>query len=383
MSPPEILPWTTLLVLQASPFCNINCDYCYLPNRTSARRMSGLVLATAIEKTYASDLVQGELTVIWHAGEPLAVPISWYEDALGVIARSAPPGARIVHSIQSNGTLLNQAWCDFIRRHEMRIGLSIDGPAFLHDLHRKSRRGEGTHEAAMRGLRLLKENNIPFHVIAVITDQALGCAQEIYDFFESAGVERLGFNIEEVEADHTVSTLSAGHDARVREFYETIFQNQQRRQSMTIREFAGAEQKIRSGISLREFDFPWFNEQVRPFGIISVDWEGNFSTYSPELLGMKVEPYGDFAFGNVTRDHFADALETPKFRQVLTDIQKGIQRCAQTCAYYGYCGGGAPANKYYENGSFASTQTMYCRYSVQMPLDIVLRHFEETLSIPA
>jgi uncharacterized protein len=345
--------------------------------------MSRQVLGTAIEKTYASDLVQGELTVIWHAGEPLAVPISWYEDALGVIARSAPPGARIVHSIQSNGTLLNQAWCDFIRRHEMRIGLSIDGPAFLHDLHRKSRRGEGTHEAAMRGLRLLKENNIPFHVIAVITDQALGCAQEIYDFFESAGVERLGFNIEEVEADHTVSTLSAGHDTRVREFYETIFQNQQRRQSMTIREFAGAEQKIRSGISLREFDFPWFNEQVRPFGIISVDWEGNFSTYSPELLGMKVEPYGDFAFGNVTRDHFADALETPKFRQVLTDIQTGIQQCAQTCAYYGYCGGGAPANKYYENGSFASTQTMYCRYSVQMPLDIVLRHFEETLSITA
>jgi uncharacterized protein len=345
--------------------------------------MSRQVLGTAIEKTYASDLVQGELTVIWHAGEPLAVPISWYEDALGVIARSAPPGARIVHSIQSNGTLLNQAWCDFIRGHEMRIGLSIDGPAFLHDLHRKSRRGEGTHEAAMRGLRLLKENNIPFHVIAVITDQALGCAQEIYDFFESAGVERLGFNIEEVEADHTVSTLSAGHDTRVREFYETIFQNQQRRQSMTIREFAGAEQKIRSGISLREFDFPWFNEQVRPFGIISVDWEGNFSTYSPELLGMKVEPYGDFAFGNVTRDHFADALETPKFRQVLTDIQTGIQHCAQTCAYYGYCGGGAPANKYYENGSFASTQTMYCRYSVQMPLDIVLRHFEETLSITA
>ena len=309
------------------------------------------------------------------------MPISWYEEALATISLTAPSGANIVHSIQSNGTLLNQAWCDFIKRHDIRIGLSIDGPDFLHDLHRKTRRGDGSHRAAMRGLQLLKDNDIPFHVIAVITGDALGYAQEIYDFFETAGVERLGFNIEEVEAEHAVSTLGAGHEERVREFYQTIFENQKQRRIITIREFAAAEQKIRSGISLREFDFPWFNEQVRPFGIISVDWKGNFSTYSPELLGMSLEPYGEFCFGNVLRDHFADALETPKFRQVLVDIQTGIKRCAESCPYYGYCGAGAPANKYYENGSFASTQTLYCRYAVQMPLDIVLNDMERALNL--
>ena len=377
----EIQPWATLLVLQASPFCNINCDYCYLPHRTSTRRMSMQVLASAIEKTYASDLVHGELTIIWHAGEPLAVPISWYQEALATISLTAPGGANIVHSIQSNGTLLNQAWCDFIKRHNIRIGLSIDGPDFLHDLHRKTRRGDGSHRVAMRGLQLLKDNHIPFHVIAVITGDALGYAQEVYDFFESAGVERLGFNIEEVEAEHAVSTLGAGHEERVRAFYQTIFENQKQRRSITIREFAAAEQKIRSGISLREFDFPWFNEQVRPFGIISVDWKGNFSTFSPELLGMSLEPYGEFCFGNVLRDHFADALETPKFRQVLVDMQTGIKRCAESCPYYGYCGAGAPANKYYENGSFASTETLYCRYAVQMPLDIVLNDMERALNL--
>jgi uncharacterized protein len=167
----------------------------------------------------------------------------------------------------------------------------------------------------------------------------------------------------------------------VRQFYQTIFDNQKRRGSITIREFAAAEQKIRSGISLREFDFPWFNEQVRPFGIISVDSEGNFSTYSPELLGMSLEPYAEFCFGNVLRDHFADALETPKFREVLVDIQTGIKRCAETCPYYGCCGAGAPANKYYENGSFASTQTLYCRYAVQIPLDIVLNDIESALNL--
>ena len=89
------------------------------------------VLESSIEKTYASDLVRDELTIIWHAGEPLAGPISCYEEATGVISRAAPAGANIVHSIQSNGTLLSQAWCDFIKRHDIRMGLSIDGPAYL------------------------------------------------------------------------------------------------------------------------------------------------------------------------------------------------------------------------------------------------------------
>lgn len=374
-------PWITLLILQPSPFCNINCDYCYLPNRTSTRRMAMPVLENAVEKTFASDLVRGELTIIWHAGEPLAVPISWYQEAIDLINHRAPAGAQIRHSFQSNGTLINQAWCDFIKQNQLSIGLSIDGPAFLHDAHRKTRKGAGTHAAGMRGMQLLRDNGIPFHVISVITRQALDHAEEIFDFFEQAGVERLGFNIEEVEADHLTSTVDASQDRKVRAFLETIYQLQKKRRSIVIREFAAAEQKIRSGISLREFDFPWFNEQVRPFGIVSVDCEGNFSTYSPELLGMPVKPYGTFDFGNVMQSHFSDALETEKFQTVLQDIKAGLKRCADTCSYYGYCGGGAPANKYYENGSFASTQTMYCRTSVQMPLDILLSDMEKSLEI--
>src|SRR4051812_48193554 len=120
-------PWITLLVLQPSPFCNINCDYCYLPNRTSTRRMSMEVLENAVDKTFASDLVKKELTLIWHAGEPLAVPISWYEEAFSRIKERAPADKKIMHSFQSNGTLINQAWCDFIKRENVFIGLSVDG----------------------------------------------------------------------------------------------------------------------------------------------------------------------------------------------------------------------------------------------------------------
>ena len=134
-----------------SPFCNINCDYCYLPNRTSKKRMALEIVAATIEKVFAADLVLGPLTVIWHAGEPLAVPISYYQSAFDEIRRKAPAGAVVRHCMQSNGTLINEAWCRFIADHNISIGLSIDGPADIHDAHRKTRSGRGSHHSAMEG----------------------------------------------------------------------------------------------------------------------------------------------------------------------------------------------------------------------------------------
>src|ERR1700722_3195930 len=109
--------------LQPPRFCNINCDYCYLPNRTSKKRMPLEVVAATIEKVFAADLVFGPLTVIWHAGEPLTVPISYYEQAFDEIRRQTPAGAVVRHCMQSNGTLINEAWCRFISDHSGAFGL--------------------------------------------------------------------------------------------------------------------------------------------------------------------------------------------------------------------------------------------------------------------
>jgi len=378
-------PWISLLVLQPSPFCNINCDYCYLPNRASKKRMPLEIVAATIEKVFAADLVLGPLTVIWHAGEPLAVPISYYEEAFEEIRRKAPAGAEVRHCMQSNGTLINEAWCQFVSDHNVSIGLSIDGPADMHDAHRKTRSGRGSHHAAMAGLRRLQAHGIPFHVISVITQHSLGRAKDIYHFFYDLGISQLGFNIEEIEGENAKSSLTSSERMAesVDAFMATIFQLQKADGGrMRIREFDAALGKIQSQTSLRSFDFPHFNEQVRPFGILNVDCDGNYSTYSPELLGMNISPYGSFSFGNILKDDFVETVESSKFRSVFKDIQSGINLCRDSCAYYGYCGGGAPANKYYENGSFATAETMFCKYSVKLPLDIVLNDLEARLTPP-
>src|SRR5437763_7450918 len=130
-----------ILVLQPTPFCNINCDYCYLPNRNNSQRMNLDTIKASVEMVMEAGLVEGCLSIVWHAGEPLVLPVRYYEEAFEAIQQTVAGRFPISHSFQSNGTLIDQSWCEFLKKENVRIGLSIDGPAFLHDLHRKTRKG--------------------------------------------------------------------------------------------------------------------------------------------------------------------------------------------------------------------------------------------------
>jgi uncharacterized protein len=344
--------------------------------------MSCDTLLRAVGQIFSSDLIGDEVTFVWHAGEPLAVPQSWYEEAFTLIREAAPPGVKPIHTLQSNGTLINGKWCEFFHRWDVHVGLSIDGPAFIHDAHRKTRKGAGTHAQAMRGARLLHESGRDFHVIAVVTRESLDHADAIFDFFVENGIYRFGFNIDEMEGANSSSTLEGVATDRIEAFFRRMFERQREAGGrVCIREFDSALCRIMRDRSEEAGRFVYENEQVRPFGILSIDWRGNFSTYSPELLGLSIGDYGEFSFGNVHDLSLSAAIRTPKFQRVLSDIQSGVEKCRAQCAYFNLCGGGAPANKFFENGSFASGATMYCRYAVKVPIDIVLADIERDLQI--
>ena len=117
-------------------------------------------------------------------------------------------------------------------------------------------------------------------------------------------------------------------------------------------------------------------QENKPWAIVNVDCDGNFSTYSPELLGLSGPRYGSFALGNVARDSLEDAIASERFRVLEADIARGVELCRQSCPYFAFCGGGAPANKYFENGTFASTETLFCRLHKQVCLDVTLERLE-------
>ncbi len=369
-----------LVIIQASPFCNLDCDYCYLPNRSVKSRLSLDLLDPIFRKVFASGLIEDEFTVVWHAGEPLAVPIAFYEEAFARIAeldrQYNTKRYKVFHAIQTNATLMNQAWCDLIKKHDVKVGVSIDGPAFLHDAHRTTRSGRGTHARTMQGVALLQRNHIDVRVIVVLTQDALDYADEIFRFFVDHGIRHVGFNIEEVEGIHQSSTLEmAGTEARYRAFMQHFYELTKRSNHvLKVREFEHIRNMILRGTSITAGQFT-------PFNIINIDHQGHFSTFSPELLTMQSEVYGDFILGHIAHDTFESVCNTHKFQRINADVQAGVALCQRTCEYFALCGGGAPVNKYCENNSFRSAETLYCKLSHQVPVDIILTDIEASIDI--
>src|SRR5262245_5527081 len=110
-----------LLVVQPTPFCNLDCSYCYLPDRLSKRRMSRATLDQTFAWVFQSGLVRDEFTLLWHAGEPTVVPLDFYEDAIALLQKHNHAGVRVHQAFQTNATLLDAAWCAFVRQHDIHI----------------------------------------------------------------------------------------------------------------------------------------------------------------------------------------------------------------------------------------------------------------------
>ena len=373
-----------LLIIQPTPFCNIDCAYCYLPTRQSKERMSPEILDAIFARVFASGLVRKPFTVVWHAGEPLVLPVEFYERAFAILRARNTDGLPVDHSFQTNGTMITQAWCDFIKANTVRIGVSIDGPAFLHDAFRKTRNGSGTHARVMEGVRRLQENGIPFHVIAVLTRASLDFPDEMYDFFVRHEIRQVGFNVEEIEGPHCSSSLQADDARALYTRFLSRFYNLAAGDGwpVRIREFDSTLGAIFRGRDTRKNGDPPRGHELAPLAIISVDCHGQFSSFSPELLGLPSTHYGDFVLGRVPKDDFVSVLDTPKFKAIHADIEAGVQRCREECSYFAMCGGGAPANKYFENGTFDSTETLFCRLNRQAMLEVVLDKVEQGRAPP-
>jgi uncharacterized protein len=369
-----IVPTIDLLVVQPSPFCNIDCRYCYLPDRNSRAVVTPQTLHNLFTQVFASGWVRDGLSVVWHAGEPMVLPIAFYRDAFAMIERLRPRDLAVVHSFQTNGTLIDDAWCAFFAEAQVNLGVSIDGPRHLHDRNRVTRSGRGTFDRTIAGIRLLRRHGIPFHVISVLSSVSMTAPQEMFDFYIEEGIERVCFNVEESEGDHVSQSFG---DRGVEEAYYRFLSEFWRLSAASagkisfLREIEHALQQV-----IRPKEAAFRNQLVEPFAITSMDWAGNISTFSPELLGLKNPAYDDFVLGNINRDALVDLPRGPAFARMLADIGAGVAMCRDRCEYFSVCGGGEPVNKLAENGSFASTETTYCRLTRMRATDLVLDALE-------
>lgn len=195
------------------PICNLDCRYCfylekeavYAGERTWAMREE--VLESYIRQYIESQDVP-EVSFAWQGGEPTLLGVRFFERVVELQRRYA--GGRAIHNaLQTNGTLLDDAWGRFLRRENFLVGLSVDGPEELHDRYRRDKRGAGTYRAVMAGLRVLKTHGVEFNVLTVVSNANVGQPVRVYEHLKGLGARFIQF-IPLVERVATTVPLRVG-----------------------------------------------------------------------------------------------------------------------------------------------------------------------------
>lgn len=190
------MPTVNFVILQPTPFCNISCKYCYLPHRSSKAKMTFETIEKTFSGLFGSGWVGEELLVVWHGGEPLVLPVDYYERAFRAIRDLTPAGTKVEHGFQTNGVFIDEEWCSFFKKHNANVGVSIDGPEAIHDANRLTRSGKGTFPEVIGGIRCLRRNGVEFTVITVLSAASLPYPREMHEFYVNEGITSVCFNIE-------------------------------------------------------------------------------------------------------------------------------------------------------------------------------------------
>ena len=361
-----------LVMIQPTSHCNINCKYCYLSleRRKSKNIMKDEVIDIMSKRIFNSSLIHltDKVNFLWHAGEPLSVPINFYENAISIIQKNNFQHKKIKHSVLTNGIAVNDKWCELFNKYDFEVGVSVDGPKFLHDVNRRTWNDRDTFELVIRGINTLKANNIHPYALTTIHLSSLNYPKELYKFYKEHGINRVGFNFEEVIGHHLSSSLQRSEALqKAKIFIDQFYKMYELDNNFFVREFDYMKYIIMSQINLSEYPL----DTITPFSILTIDTDGNFSTFSPELADVKFEKYKDFVFGNLFSDSFESVLKSDKLNEVYSDIKSGVSKCRDECEYFDVCGATLPAHKLTENGSFESTHTMNCNISIKLVADII------------
>lgn len=358
------------VVMQPTTLCNLDCAYCYLPLRAADRRMP-VPVAAAVAGPVNDWARQGRFSVVWHGGEPLAAGREH------LAALLAPFDDHVEHHVQTNATLIDDAWCEFFAEHQIRVSVSVDGPRERNG-ERVTRGGRPSYDRIMAGVEALRRNGIAFSALCVVSRPEPGLATELYDYFLDLGCDVLGINIEETEGVNT--RLNAHPAGVVSGFWAELVAAWRRDPRIHLREIEWSLRYTAAVLDGAEDDV--LPRHLDP--IPTIGYDGSVVLLSPELAGFSDPEYGDFTSGNVLESGLPDILARAAVDTGwVAEFLAGVESCRSRCPYFGFCGGGHAANRYFEHGRFDGTETNHCRNSKIRLLEGVLDHARDHEPTPA
>ena len=324
----------------AGALCNLECRYCYylrkkdLYGKGESLRMSDDILEEyIIQHIDASE--SPEVRFSWHGGEPTILGKDYFRKIAALQRTHRPEGKTIANGIQTNGTLLDEEWCQFLASEGFTVGISLDGPKELHDPYRTGKRGNPTHEQAMRGYRLLREHGVACDVLCVVHAGNVPHPLEIYRFFKEIGATSIGFlPLVERAPDGGVIDLTVP-PAALGDFLCAIFDewlaNDIGRVNVQI-----FEEAIATALG-REHGLCIFRETCGDIPV--VEHNGDF---------FSCDHFVDEAHcpGNIMETPLASLLDSPEQRAFGQAKRNRLPRFCRTCEVLSMCNGGCPKDRF-------------------------------------
>ncbi|MFA4904525.1 MAG: radical SAM protein [Desulfobaccales bacterium] len=340
--------------------CNLRCVFCYQDANQMARgpRMTREVQESLVRRICEHNSLN--IGLEWIGGEALTVGIDFYRRCEDLIARYQRPGTNITSPIQTNGTLLNQDWVDFLRLNR-RYPLSIGFEIFRH-LQNSLRKGFGvyadSYTIVSRNLRILKEAGIPFGVLTVIEPATLEIpAREWLQAVVEHGIRQVGLQF-------SYQQIYKGNLAKIQTYIDWI--DQLFLEQAKHNEFCPPDQrlKIRESFYLYNmlrgtnvsYSCCHHSPAICSDFLISVGEDGRVYGHCDAFMGTSGEDGEPYLVGSITDQSFASILASSGLDRIRRSLARGREKCSP-CAYFELCQGGCGFFKSMSsrsNGSIAS-----------------------------
>lgn len=348
--PAHAPPAFHMLAKPTGAICNLDCAYCFFLDKEVFYPGSKFRMSDATLEQYIKQLIEAhqvdEVTVAWQGGEPTIMGLDFYRRAMTLVEKYRRPGMRFLHTMQTNGTLLDDDWVAFFKEHNFLIGISLDGPRVLHDVYRVDKGGGPTFDKVMRGIRLLQEHGIDYNVLTTVNRVNADYPLEVYRFLrDEVGTTWMQFIpvVERINEDgltlrqegDQVSDRSVQPEQFGR-FLSTIFDEwvQHDVGQIFVQTFEAA---LRNWLGLDASGMCVFNQTCGSGLAI----EHNGDVFSCDHF---VEPA--FLLGNIHDEHMIELVAAPQQLKFGQDKLDTLPRYCMTCDVRFACHGECPKNRF-------------------------------------
>lgn len=334
----------SLLIKPVSALCNLDCEYCFYLDRAAdpykdlpARRMT----LETLERLADSYLFYSypRSSFIFQGGEPTLAGLPFFEKLIEFQKRYGRPGQSVSNALQTNGMMLDEKWCEFLREYNWFVGLSLDGPEAVNDLYRYNKEGKGTAARVLQSLELLRKHNVEFNVLCVLSPANVGRAAEVYRFFRDAGVTHLQF-IPAAEFDKSGNPLpfsitSEQYGRFLIELFEVWWPD---RRKLHIRFF----DNIAESLAGEKPSTCTMHETCDSYAVVE---------YNGDVFPCDFFVETGWKLGNITVDSWSEIARRSRRFQFASKKTLFHPEC-QACEYQSICHGGCPKFRAGPRGKF-------------------------------